>query len=146
MNKAIRSALVVASAVALLALGVGLTGCAKSGPDPAKLEGKWRLESFGPADDFAPDPTVTTEMKLEGGQASGKGGVNQFSGPYEAKDDGSLTFGAIVSTKMAGPEPAMTQENKFFEALGKTKRFDFNGEKLVLGSSNNDTLAVLVPK
>jgi len=131
-------------AVALFAAGVGLVGCTK-GPDPAMLVGSWRLESFNPTDDFAPDPSVTTEITFKDGKVTGKGGVNQFGGPYEVNDTGTLKFGEIVSTRMAGSEAAMKQETKFFEVLGKTKRFEFNENQLILGSSNNDTLAVLVP-
>ncbi|HET6352575.1 MAG TPA: META domain-containing protein [Coriobacteriia bacterium] len=131
-------------AVALFAAGVGLVGCTK-GPDPAMLVGSWRLESFNPTDDFAPDPSVTTEITFKDGKVTGKGGVNRFGGSYDFGYDGTLTFGEIVSTRMAGPEVAMTQETKFFEVLGKTKRFEFNENKLILEGLNNDTLAVLVP-
>ena len=70
--------------------------------------------------------------------------MNSFSGTYDAKDGGTLRFGDITSTEMAGSDAANKQESTFYEALGKTRRFSIEGGKLILNSNNNDTLAILV--
>lgn len=129
-------------------LALTLAGCTQAAaPDPAKLEGSWKLESFGGPTELVPaDATVTTDMTLAAGNANGNGGVNTFSGTYETPGDNALTFGPIASTKMAGPEAAMAQETKFFAALEKTEHFEFDGDKLVLSDAGNDTLVVLAPK
>lgn len=138
----------------LLAAVVGMlavAGCTGSGgtasADPADLEGTWVLESFGGTTELMPaDPAVTTELTLQDGEATGSGGVNQFNGTYEATDDGSISFGPIASTRMAGSEEAMAQESEFFAALESAETFEFNDGKLVLGDQGNDTLAVFAAK
>ena len=133
---------------ALVVMAVALVGCASSGAaDPAAVEGTWVLEAFGGTQDLTPaDPTVTTEMTLKAGEASGNGGVNSFSGTYEAKDDGSMKFGPTAATMMAGSPAAMEQEAAFFKALEKTDNFEINEGKLVLSDLGNNTLAVMAPK
>ena len=83
---------------------------------------------------------VTSTLVLEDGQASGSGGVNTFRGSYESPADGELTFSPPASTRMAGPEVAMAQEAAFLKALEQTKRFELDGDRLVLGNAGNDTL------
>ena len=92
------------------------------------------------------DPAVTTELTLLDGEVTGTGGVNRFTGTYEATDDGALTFGPIASTKMAGSDEAMAQESEFFAALEATEHFGFNDGNLVLSDLGNNTLAVLTEK
>jgi heat shock protein HslJ len=125
-----------------------LGGCASSGAaDPAALEKAWVLESLGGTTALTPaDPAVTSTLTLKDGEASGSGGVNSFGGSYTASSDGDISFGALNSTLMAGPEPAMKQETAFFKALADAKHFEFNQGKLVLSGTGNDTLAVLAPK
>ena len=134
-------------AVTLVAV-VALAGCGSASKlKAADIEGDWVLESFGGVSALTPvDPTVTTTLTLKSGEASGNGGVNSFSGTYKAKNGGSLTFGDIAATEMAGPQAAMDQESRFFEALKNTRHFDMNEGKLILSGLDNDTLAVLVAK
>lgn len=139
-----RAALLVVAATVVV-----LTGCGGSGPanaDSSKLDGSWQLESLGGVSDLIPaDPDVTSTLTLAEGTASGSGGVNTFRGGYESPADGELTFTPLASTRMAGPENAMQQEAEFLAALEDTRRFEFDGERLVLGNEGNDTLAVLRP-
>ena len=131
----------------LLVCAGALGGCASTGgADPADLEATWTLESFGGVTDLEPaDPTVTTTLTfVAGGEANGNGGVNNFGTTYEASDDGDLEFGEIASTLMAGPDNAMEQESRFFEAMGKTARFEFNEGKVILNDMGNNVLAVMV--
>lgn len=138
----------IACVAALAITAVLVTGCAASGgPDPAKLEGSWQLESFGGTTELEPaDSAVTTVITFQGGQVSGNGGVNSFGGPYKTSGGGGLEIGPVSATEMAGEPPAMEQEARFFEALGKTRHFEFNEGNLILTSSGNDTLVVLAPK
>ncbi len=65
---------------------------------------------------------MTLEFDAEG-RAVGNGGVNGFGTDYEADSDGSLRFGQIASTLMAGPEEFMEQEAAFFSALSQVAAF-----------------------
>ena len=128
-----------AALAAMLAVLTALSGCGGSSvtTDSSELDGSWTLT---PA-----DPAVTSTLVLEDGQVSGNGAVNTFRGSYESPADGELTFSPLASTRMAGPEAAMAQETAFLKALEETKRFELDGDRLVLGNAGNDTLAVLRP-
>lgn len=132
----------------LLAAAIVVGGCVSPAePRADRLEGTWVLDSFGAPSGLSPaDPSVTTTITFDDGEVWGSGGVNSFSGTYDAADGGELTFGALQSTEMAGSPQAMEQESAFFAALQETRHFEFNAGKLILTSSGNDTLAVLVPE
>lgn len=50
------------------------------------------------------------------GMASGNAGCNRFSGSFE-EDRGTIAFGPLASTRMACPDPQMSVETGFFQAL-----------------------------
>lgn len=74
-------------------------------------------------------PTHIGEMRLDNetemfvdfgfsGQVTGHGGCNRFFGSYEL-EHGSLQVSPLGSTRMACPEPTMSFELSFLEALQK---------------------------
>jgi uncharacterized lipoprotein YbaY len=76
------------------------------------------------------------------GEVSGFGGVNRFRGPYSVDPDGgTVEFGALVSTLMAGPEPANSVEGALFGLLVGAQPFSIDGTDLTIGSG--DAAAVL---
>jgi heat shock protein HslJ len=96
-------------------------------------------------------PTHLGEMRLEdnnemfvqfeeGGQLRGHAGCNRFSGSFELKD-GSLQVGPLRSTRMACPEPAMSFEMSFMEALQAPTNASIVGNKLVLRTAS-DAIAI----
>jgi heat shock protein HslJ len=142
-SKLLASLLLTAALGVVLALG----GCSASKTDMAALEGSWKLDSFGGTGALVPaDPSVVSDLTLKAGQASGSGGVNSFSGTYQASADSKISFGPLAATAMAGPPAAMDQESKYFAALAKVQRYDFNQGNLVLGDAGNNTLLVFVKK
>jgi heat shock protein HslJ len=63
------------------------------------------------------------------------GAVNQLSGTYELKaghGGGNLTFGPMVSTKMAGPPNQMKVEEHFLQMLGSVTGYHIAGPWLAL--------------
>lgn len=66
------------------------------------------------------------------GVASGNAGVNTFTGPYAAEEDGSISLGPFAVTKMAGPVQAQRQEDAYLQALGRAERYEVDAETLVL--------------
>lgn len=136
------------TAAVLVALGLS-TVLAACGDDESRdmdaVEGSWALTEFDKADIDA-DPTVATTITLEGGKATGNGGVNTFNGTYDVQEDGKISFGAMASTKMAGPENAMKQEQKFLAELEKVENFSYDAEdkELELKDGKDDTLITLV--
>ena len=135
--------------VAVLAAGVVLTGCASRSGDAqaADVEGTWVAESFGGATSLTPvDPSVTSEITLKGGEATGNAGVNTFSGPYVATTKGVIDIGPLDVGKAKGAANAMKQETAFIAALDKAEHWELNQGKLVLGDLGNNTLVVLVKR
>jgi len=141
---------VVVVAVALVVASMMISGCEReSAPQLATdLEGTWVLESFTGIDEVRPSAKgVTTVMTLEGGQASGSGGVNQFAATYNTPNDGALLFGLPTFTETAGKEAPMMQEKAFFIALSMTEFYEIDGEgKLVLKNGDKRAIATFRPK
>ena len=71
-------------------------------------------------------------MKFERGKLAIFGGVNRMSGSYALIDNGSVTLGQLVSTKMAGPSVLMELERNFSEIMVSVNGFHVRGNKLQL--------------
>ena len=121
------------------ALGVGSGSAAREGP-----EGTWvptRVRMGGVL--AAADPSVDTEVVLEAGRATGRGGVNRFGSTYVVGPEDAIAFGTVASTRMAGPEAAMAQEAALLAALDDAARFDLTDGRLVLRNLEGTILLVL---
>ena len=62
---------------------------------------------------------------------SGMAGVNRLSGTY-AQNGAALTFGALATTKMAGPADQMKLEQHYLAALGRVTAWKIEGQWLEL--------------
>lgn len=139
MNKKLHLALLLP-----ILAGLILSACS-TGTNTPELGGThWQLESYGPADDQTPavDGIETNIEFGTDGLVKGNMGCNGFGGDY--KQDGSqLTFGAIMSTMMACPEPQMSQETISLSILNGTVDFQMNGDKLTIdGAGGNQIILV----
>jgi putative lipoprotein len=131
--------------MALASTGCGAGSGSRAAGDPSALEGTWVLEATAVAgEELAADPGVRTELTFEGGRAVGHGGVNRFSAPYEATDEGGISIGPVAGTRMAGPPHAMEQEDRFFAALDASARFVVEESRLSLLDDAEQRLVVLV--
>jgi heat shock protein HslJ len=75
----------------------------------ADLTGTWRVAAVDGAD-AGPDPERAPWLTFDGdGQVYGFAGVNRVRGTWTLDGD-TVTFGPLVTTLMAGPEPAMRLE------------------------------------
>jgi heat shock protein HslJ len=70
------------------------------------------------------------------GTLSGSGGCNTYSGPYTTSGTDQITIGALASTRMACPEPAMAIEQMYFAALGTVATYQVDGTTLTLRDAN----------
>ncbi|AMJ66111.1 hypothetical protein AXW84_12225 [Hymenobacter sp. PAMC 26628] len=73
--------------------------------------------------------------------AEGNGACNRFRGPYTAPGPGQLTFGPLLSTRMACP--ALPTETAFLKALAQTRTYQISGDTLRLLGANQASLARL---
>jgi heat shock protein HslJ len=132
-------ALVATVVVALVALLSGCGGDEDVPNSPGMLEGSWSLVTLNGA---PADAAVVSTLTLNQGKANGNAGVNTFNGSYNAPSNGNLTFGALATTMMAGPDNAMKQEQAFLKALADTKQFTTEDGGLVLMDASENKLAV----
>jgi heat shock protein HslJ len=97
-------------------------GC---GGDPAALlaGAEWVVEDIGGGG--ITDNAMPTIAFDPAGTVAGTGGCNRFSGTFALTGEG-LSFGPAASTMMACPEAQMLQEQRLFEALRVTVRFDID--------------------
>ena len=96
----------------------------------SELIGTWQLESIGGV--AVSDDISTTIRFFPDGKVNGHGGVNGYGGTYRVTGS-TMELGPLRSTMMAGPEPAMAQENSVFRALDETLAFSVAGDALLLG-------------
>jgi len=87
-----------------------------------------------------------TEMRIQfevTGQFGGHGGCNRFFGSYELID-GALIIGPIGATRMACPEPSMSIEISYFEALNGAKSASRIGNRLAVKNADGENLVRFV--
>jgi len=167
INKIVRSLLIglSASGLVLAACGAAVTTAptttatplpstptqfvppATTQPDPSAMPNdslagsKWQLTSINGTPIPVPttSKTVTLEFDSEG-QVNGSGGCNSFGGSYQVQGD-SLSFGPIISTKMACvDETAMQQESQYFQILQGATKYSVAPEQLTIVGQGSDTL------
>jgi heat shock protein HslJ len=95
-----------------------------------ELFGMWRAQDIGGTP--LGDDVASTIAFGSDGRVAGDAGVNRFGGPYHIEGD-TIELGPFFLTRMAGPEPAMRQEQDFLAALSGRRPFAIDGEALVIG-------------
>ena len=78
------------------------------------------------------------------GAVNGNGGCNSFFGSFE-KTAAGVVIGELGATRMACPEPIMTRETAFIEALQNARQFRTGTDGLELLDGDDELLARLVP-
>jgi heat shock protein HslJ len=72
------------------------------------------------------------------GSVSGNGGCNTYNGSV-AVDGDAISFGPLMSTQMACPQPVMDQETQFFAALAASSSFKVSGSTLTMRDTGGAT-------
>lgn len=112
--------------------------------------GTWTLHSIGtdevapmlPSGSSAPYLTIATD-----GAVTGNAGVNRLSSRFDAAavTRNEPLFAPVATTKMAGPEPLMSLESRFTQALSEARTASIEAGNLVLLDGSGSPLAVLTP-
>lgn len=100
-------------------------------PTLGGLADTWNLVSYG--DPANPTPVLETapiSISFTPGGAGGSAGCNQFGGANFQYDANTITFGEIVTTRMACAEDVMAQETAFLEALASATTFEVGDGQL----------------
>ncbi|MDO5845289.1 MAG: META domain-containing protein [Methanocorpusculum sp.] len=74
------------------------------------------------------------------GKIYGNGGVNTYNAVFTLNGENGVVFGAVASTKMAGPADLMNKETAFFAALGNVSGYTITDGKLILTDKDGKTL------
>jgi hypothetical protein len=78
-------------------------------------------------------------------QASGQAPVNRYFGPFTAGEDGTLDFGVLARTEMAGPPELMRSEDTYFALLDRVTAFDADEVQLTLRTGDETLLRFAQP-
>lgn len=114
-----------------------LAGCAGDRPTrttrPRLTGTNWVVESIGerPVTLLEHQKPLQLVLSEQDNRAAAYGGVNRFGGSYQL-DGERLTFGPMISTKMAGPHASNQQEARFAAALDAANAFRLAGDQLIL--------------
>lgn len=100
----------------MLALG----GCATK-PSQPSIVGLWSAEEVAGAPLVA-DSRITLSLYGDG-KAVGRAGCNNYSGSYTRTSD-ALSFGPMITTKMACAPEVMSQEQAYFEILEASPHYE----------------------
>lgn len=82
-------------------------------------------------------------LHMNGNRVTGHGGCNSFSGSYEVKEQGRVTFSAIAATKMFCAE-ASGVEDLMLRAIQAADSYNVNGDSLQLYRARMAPLARFV--
>ena len=102
---------------------------------------RWRPVMIG--DDAIPDDSGMFIQFEVDGSIKGHGGCNGFFGSLEQTESG-LGVGPLGATRLACPEPIMSREMTFLDAVQKTRNFDTGNDDMRLLDEENDVLAEFV--
>lgn len=119
------------------------TGCGNYVPD-FRLDGKWKLDQLGikkavETDFYGKIPVFTFEMDAL--RFGGSSGCNMISGKVNM-NPGKISFGEMISTRMACPEG---REDQLNQALQSTVFYTLEESKLILKDENQEITIVFVP-
>ena len=127
---------------AIVVAGVVVTSCGSRGvatPSPTLFDSTWRLVLIE-GDKPLEDVRVTVTFSRE--RVSGSSGCNSYSGSVTIRGD-RVDFGLLASTQMyCTSDGVMSQEERFFAALGKTRGFLVTGNELRLFAADGSVLLV----
>jgi heat shock protein HslJ len=125
----------------------------EAGSNPADfsevLERTWALTEVKRESDVAVIDRRQMEdmytVRLTDETVSGKGAPNSYRGSYKQGNSHDISFGAIVSTKMAMlQEPEALKEHEYFAYLANTTHWAISNGQLNLFSLNDNGEVVLV--
>lgn len=104
---------------ALAVLALSLTGCTSARPSQPSIVGLWLAEEVAGVP-VAGGARVTLSL-YGNGRAVGHAGCNNYTASYQRAGDG-ISFGPIISTKMACAPEVMSLEHSYLDTLATATR------------------------
>jgi len=135
----------MALAILLLSAAIGTSAqseTAEPEDDISLIDTQWLLVATETEDGLTPvaqGSEITLDFEGED-QVTGNGGCNQYNGSYTVEDE-TISFGALVSTRMACSEDALTaQEQTYVAALEASTGYVVTENQLTLMSADEQVL------
>lgn len=119
-----------------------VAGCAAEAESLAGTE--WRLSGWSVSSLNPADFEITAEF--DGERIGGKAGVNSYGGGYSVGPAGAFSTGDLVTTLMAGPEPAMRAERVYLDLLQQARRYEREDGALTLLDERENVLLIFEPR
>lgn len=120
----------------ILVLVLVLAGCASkppAAPEPL-IVGLWLAQDIAGAPVPA-DARITLSLYGDG-RAVGRGGCNNYTTKYQ-RTGGSISFGPVLSTKMACAPALMTLEQSYFDTLAAVTRVERRADGTLAMTADN---------
>lgn len=112
------------------------------GSSGAEITGiKWRAVSVG-EEAIPANSDIYIQFEVDG-SIKGHAGCNGFFGSLEQRDSG-VGVGPLGATRMACPDPIMSRELTFIDAVQKMASFQSTSDTLSLLDEESDVLAEFV--
>lgn len=119
-----------ARATTLVLLLAACTGAPeRAGPAAGIVGPVWVAEEIAGAVASGEAP-ITLQLGADG-NASGRGGCNDYGGPYTLAGD-ALGFGPLAATKMACAPALMDQEQRYSDTLAQVARYAVADDRALL--------------
>lgn len=116
---------VTAGSVVLLLMGCRSEPAHGGNPEKPGIEmlqwGTWTLIKLNDQDVPA-EAKITLELQKDG-KLAGSTGVNRYFGSFWSESPGRINFGALGSTRRAGPPDAMKRESDFLTAIQRVSEY-----------------------
>jgi putative lipoprotein len=127
----------------LAVAAVALPDMSLAGAFPKALIGRWHAESIRRRGVI---PNIQTVIDIAAdGKVTGSGGCNRIRGGMTI-NEARISFGPMISTKMACAPAVMNQESDFLSALGDARlwRIDEQRDRLILVDAHGVTVLRLL--
>jgi heat shock protein HslJ len=109
----------------------------------AELAGsRWRLDGWSASSLQPSDFTITASFAVR--DIGGTSAVNTYTGSYLA-EDGTFSARDLISTEIAGAEPAMRAERIYMQLLRNARKYTRTADRLALMDANGNDLLYFTP-
>jgi heat shock protein HslJ len=149
MKRSVSVIFVGTAVLALVVLAVaacgGGTDAASTKDDTKALEGKtWQATTIDGLESVLEAKEFAVTAKFAAGQMSGSGTINRYNATYATGPGNTIEISATMSTKMAGPEDAMAQEQAYFAAIQRAATYEVTNDSLILFDDKDKILVEYV--
>jgi len=98
----------------------------------------WRLTAWSVSSLAATDFAITA--RFADGGVTGRSAVNTYRGTATIGPGNAIAFGPMITTRMAGPEPAMRAESAYLALLASATSYALDDGRLTLADAGGNVV------